>query len=94
MSRYATIWGAMDAQDAAHEARMNYRDELEAQMPDGWVLRLGGYPEPEFSATHKDYDASYEGLEDGWVGDPRYAHAPTFEDLLAEIACIEEELAS
>ena len=57
-------------------------------LPEGWTM------EPAFigySATHRDYDASYEGPEDGWVGNGLSAWALTQTDLLAEIAAIEAE---
>ena len=37
---------------------------------------------PEFEATHDDYDASWEGEEDGWVSNGLHTSAKTIEGLL------------
>ncbi len=51
----------------------------------GWTITLGRWPEPEWSATGPNYDASYEGPEDGWVDNGEKAYGRTREELLAEI---------
>lgn len=42
-----------------------------------------------WQATHKDYDASYEGPEDGWVASHPVLSAATEKDLMVEIDCWE-----
>ena len=45
---------------------------------------------PEWEATHRDYDASYEGPEDGgWVDNGLRTSAKTIPDLLDEIEELE-----
>lgn len=57
----------------------------------GWDIWRGRWPEPEWSATSPNYDASYEGPEDGWVATGGSVNAETREDLVEEIdAWIEE----
>lgn len=51
----------------------------------GWSLFRGRWPEPEWSATSPNYDASYEGEEDGWRDNGECANASTREGLIAEI---------
>jgi len=56
-------------------------------LPDryrGWSISP---PEicPFWTATGPDYDASYEGPEDGWVDNGQKVEARTYKDLLAEI---------
>jgi hypothetical protein len=51
----------------------------------GWKISRGGWPEPAWSATSPNYDASYEGPEDGWVDNGEKADATTREALLIEI---------
>ncbi|HNS40233.1 MAG TPA: hypothetical protein PKJ56_08310 [Promineifilum sp.] len=56
-----------------------------------WDIWRGRWPEPEWSATSPNYDASYEGPEDGRVASGGCVDAKTREDLIAEIdAWIEE----
>lgn len=43
----------------------------------------------QWQAVHKDYDASYEGPEDGWVGSHPVLSAATEKDLMVEIDCWE-----
>ena len=38
-----------------------------------------------WSATHPDYDASYEGEEDGWVGSHEVLYAATEKELFEKI---------
>lgn len=59
----------------------------------GWVIHQGRWPEPAWSATGPNYDASYEGEEDGWVGNGEKAEAPAREGLIAEIDAWFEERA-
>lgn len=55
----------------------------------GWNISASYPPIPcrdfDWSATHPDYDASYEGEEDGWVSCGGQVNAATYEELLAEI---------
>lgn len=44
---------------------------------------------PEWEATHRDYDASWEGEEDGWVSNGLHTSAKTIPDLLDEIEELE-----
>lgn len=44
---------------------------------------------PEFEATHDDYDASWEGEEDGWVSNGLHTSAATMDDLFFEIEEVE-----
>jgi len=60
----------------------------------GWKIRRGRWPEPEWLAEHPNYDASWEGEEDGWVDNGLKADAPTYEALCEEIDIIEEERGS
>ena len=57
-------------------------------IPAGWSIDPAyvGY-----SASHEDFDASYEGPEDGWVGNGLYCHGMTVQDCLEQIAEIEDE---
>tara|TARA_B100001057_G_scaffold473955_1_gene538983 strand:+ start:457 stop:672 length:216 start_codon:yes stop_codon:yes gene_type:complete len=56
------------------------------QPPEGWTS-CAAYV--GWEATHRDFDASYEGPEDGWVGNGLSAWGKTEADVLAEIAEIE-----
>lgn len=38
-----------------------------------------------YSATGPDYDASYEGPEDGWVSNGQYVHGRTVQEVKDEI---------
>jgi hypothetical protein len=44
-----------------------------------------------WTTTHRNYDASWEGEEDGWVDNGLMAEGRTLADLEDDIACIEEE---
>lgn len=46
-----------------------------------------------YRAYHKDYDASYEGEEDGFVDNGMKVEARTLEDLVSELESKEEEVA-
>lgn len=56
-----------------------------------WAISEGRWPEPAYTATHKDYDASWEGEEDGWVSNGLSCTAPNRDALLVEIAELEAE---
>lgn len=60
----------------------------------GWTINQGRWPEPAWMATSPNYDASYEGEEDGFVDNGEKADAPTREALLAEIDAWFEEQAA
>ena len=55
----------------------------------GWSIDFDMKPIPhrgaDWTATHPDYDASYEGPEDGWVGSHPVLTAATEKELWAEI---------
>lgn len=62
----------------------------------GWDISFDAKPIPtrsfDWMATSPDYDASYEGPEDGWVCSGHHVSAATYEELLEEIeACIAEQ---
>jgi hypothetical protein len=66
-----TLAGAIA--EASAKAKWHYR---------GWNIA------PEYigySATHPDHEASYEGPEDGWVGNGLCVHGMTVEQVKAEI---------
>lgn len=44
-----------------------------------------------WTATHENYDASWEGEEDGWVDNGLKVEARTLEELSEEIEAKEEE---
>ena len=62
----------------------------------GWKIHFDMPPIPsrdfDWTATGPNYDASYEGPEDGWVATGGQVHAATYEDLLVEIECAIEEM--
>ena len=51
----------------------------------GWEIYRGRWPEPDWYAIGPNYDASWEGEEDGWVDNGQKADAPTREALIEEI---------
>lgn len=51
----------------------------------GWHIARGRWPEPAWTAVSPNYDASYEGPEDGWVDNGEKADGSTREELLLEI---------
>jgi hypothetical protein len=54
----------------------------------GWTIT---WDYVEFSATSPNYDASYEGPEDGWIDNGQRVFGKTHEDVCAEVdAWIEE----
>lgn len=64
----------------------------------GWTISYDPPPIPirdfDWRATGPNYDASYEGAEDGWVDNGEKASAPTREALIAEIDAWFEEHAA
>jgi hypothetical protein len=63
---------------------------MTAETYRGWRVSPPDWPEP-WTATGPNYDASYEGPENGWVSSGGTASAQTREALIAEIdAQIEE----
>ena len=65
----------------------------------GWQIGFDMPPIPcrdfDWSATHPNYEASYEGEEDGWVASGGHVTAATYKELLEAIeeweACAAEE---
>ena len=64
---------------------------MNAQTYRGWNIHRGRWPEPDWLAVHPDYDASYEGPEDGWVGNGLHADADSYKELCDEIDAIMAE---
>lgn len=61
----------------------------------GWAISFDRPPIPvrdfDWSAPSPDYDASYEGPEDGWVASGAVVHGATRDAVVAEVdAWIEE----
>lgn len=79
-----TLPAAIDAASAM--ARNTYR---------GWTISYDPPPIPtrefDWCATGPNYDASYEGAEDGWVDNGEKVNAATREALIAEIDAWFEE---
>jgi hypothetical protein len=48
----------------------------------GWAI---AFDYGRYTATSPDYDASYEGPEDGWVDNGLIVEARTLDDLCAEV---------
>ena len=59
----------------------------------GWTISAGRWPEPAYTATSPNYDASYEGEEDGWVDNGEIVHADTHQGIIAAIDDFLEERA-
>lgn len=55
------------------------RDDVQHR---GWII---AWDYGQFSATGPDYDASYEGEEDGWVDNGHRVFARTRDGLIEEI---------
>lgn len=55
-----------------------------------WTISEPRWPVP-WTATHRDYDASWDGEEAGWVDNGLTCSAQSREALLVEIAEIEAE---
>lgn len=51
----------------------------------GWNVYRGQWPEPAWMATSPDYDASYEGEEDGWRDNGEKADGATYDELIVNI---------
>jgi len=58
--------------------------EIEASTHRDWIISAARWPEP-WVATGPNYDASYEGPEDGWVGSSCIVYAATHAEIIAEI---------
>jgi hypothetical protein len=54
----------------------------------GWSLK---WDYGQWTGTGPDYDASWEGEEDGWVGNGHRCYARTREELIEEIDAWFEE---
>lgn len=54
----------------------------------GWTI---SWDYGEYSAASPNYDASWEGPEDGWVDNGERVFARTLEDLYAEVDAFLEE---
>ena len=57
----------------------------------GWSISCDCWPAPPWSAISPNYDASYEGPEDGWVDNGECVTAYSRELLLKEIDAWFEE---
>jgi len=57
---------------------------MSAQTYRGWSI---DWEYGQFAATGPNYDASYEGHEDGWVDNGERVFARTIDDLKAEVDC-------
>ena len=61
----------------------------------GWSVSFDPPPIPERDfdcrATHPDYDASWEGEEDGWQDNGLKASAASYEALCEEIDALQDE---
>ena len=82
----ASFWNGIIADHAASQLRAT-----KAVTPDehrGWRIE---WDYGQFSATGPDYDASWEGEEDGWVDNGHRVFARTREDLIEEIDAWFEE---
>ena len=79
----ASFWNGIIADHAASQIRATKADTYR-----GWNLSFEyGY----HTATHPDFDASYEGPEDGWVGSHPTLQGRTPEELRSEIDAWFEE---
>lgn len=58
-----------------------------------WKIYTPRWPEP-WTAIGPNYDASYEGEEDGWVDNGEKVTASTLEGLISEIDAWFEEKAA
>lgn len=72
-----------------------HHDQLPSQDYRGWSVHYDPKPIPirncDWTATHPDYDASYEGEEDGWIDNGLKACAATYEELCDEIDALQDE---
>ena len=65
---------------------------MAAQTYRGWDVYPGRWPEPNWIGVHPNYDASYEGPEDGWVSNGLSVSADTLDALHDEIDTMIDEL--
>lgn len=66
------------------------REEFQQRFP-RWEHLAFEYG--RWTATHENHDASWEGEEDGWVGNGLMCDGRTLEELADEIEAKEEEMA-
>ena len=67
---------------------MSFHRQIEC--PEGWSMEWS--PDGRcYVATHEDYDASYEGPEDGWVSNNLIATGESVEACLDEIEAVKAE---
>lgn len=69
----------------ASPASVSHAGVTDRDTPKGWRIDSDFWPFPASTATHADYDASYEGEEDGWVDNGLIATGKTRAEVLAEI---------
>lgn len=67
------------------------RDEFKARFP-RWEHLAFDYG--RWTTTHENYDASWEGEEDGYVSNGLMCEARTLDDLAAEVEAKEAEMAA
>jgi hypothetical protein len=67
------------------------REEFKARFP-RWEHLSFEYG--RWTATHENYDVSWEGYEDGWVDNGLMCEGRTLEDLAEEIEAKEEEMSA
>lgn len=58
-------------------------------LDEGWSIYEGRWPEQNWIATHRDFDASYEGPEDGFVSNGLSTSANTLDELVDDVRTIE-----
>lgn len=51
----------------------------------GWSIAAGRWPEPAYTAVSPNYDASYEGPEDGWVSNGEAVSADSYAGVIEAI---------
>ena len=61
---------------------------IDLRTPDGWSIELNSFG--IYEASHDDFDASYEGPEDGWVGNGLACTGSSLDEVLCGIQEIEE----
>lgn len=62
---------------------------IDLRTPAGWSIELNSFG--IYEASHDDFDASYEGPEDGWVGNGLACTGNSLDEVLCGIQEIEEE---
>ncbi len=85
----ANFWNGILADHAASMTKAQRASRPNTYR--GWDIWPGRWPEPNWKAAHKDYDASWEGEEDGWRDNGLSTDADTYDALLAEIDAIMDE---